>query len=109
MKRGSSLRFIEWPMPDTSALVLGCGMGPLLLLLLGSVLHCLDDVDVAGAAAEVAGDRLADLELARVRVLREQRAGGHQHARGAVAALPAVLLPDALLHRVERAVLLACL
>ena len=36
------------------------------------VLDRLDDVDVAGAAAEVAGDRLADLVLARVRVLLEQ-------------------------------------
>ena len=32
------------------------------------VLDGLDDVDVAGAAAQVAGDRLADLVLARVRV-----------------------------------------
>ena len=32
-----------------------------------------DDVDVAGAAAEVAGDRLADLCLARVGVLVQQR------------------------------------
>src|ERR1700694_902586 len=109
MKRGSSLRFIEWPMPDTSVLVLGCDMGPLPLLLLGSVLHRLDDVDVAGAAAEVAGDRLANLELRRVPVLLEQRAGRHQHARRAVAALEAVLLPKALLHGVELAVLFEAL
>src|ERR1700692_4852764 len=105
MKRGSSLRFIEWPMPETSLLVLGGCMGGSLLLL-GGVLHRLDDVDVAGAAAEVAGDRFADLQLARIRVLLEERAARHQHSRRAIAALQAVLLPEAFLHRVELAVLL---
>src|SRR5215468_7661985 len=94
-------------MPATSGLVLG-GMAALLELLRG-VLDRLDDVDVAGAAAEVPGDRLADLGLARVGVPGEERAAGHHHARRAVAALQAVLLPEALLDRVERRALLETL
>src|SRR5262249_50600678 len=94
-------------MPETSGLVLG-GMARLLELL-GGVLDRLDDVDVAGAAAEVAGDRLADVGLGRIGVLREQRAAGHHHAWRAVAALEPVLLPEALLDRVELVVFLQTL
>src|ERR1041385_8592044 len=86
-------------MPETSGLVLG-GMARLLELLRG-VLDRLDDVDVAGAATEVPRDRLADVVLGRLGVLREERAAGHHHARRAEAALQAVLLPEALLDRVE--------
>src|SRR5262249_40843540 len=64
----------------------------------------LHDVDVPGAATEVAGDGLADLRLARVRISREERAAGHHHAGRAVAALEPVLLPEALLHRMELAI-----
>src|SRR5215467_9624288 len=99
MKRGSSLRFIEWPMPQILASVLGV-MSPMVAPLahfLGGVLHRLDDVDVAGAAAQVARDRLADLLLARILVARKERARGHEHARCAEAALQAVLLGEALL------------
>ena len=42
-------------------------------LLLGGVLNGVDDVLVAGAAAEVAGDAFADLALGRRRVVLEQR------------------------------------
>jgi hypothetical protein len=56
---------------------------------------------VARAAAEVAGERLANLILARVGILRQQVGAGHDHARRAVAALEAVVLPEALLHRVQ--------
>src|SRR6186713_53094 len=104
MKRGSSLRFIEWPRPETSALVLGDISR--LLQLVGRELDGLDDVDVAGAAAEVPRDGLADLELAGLAVLLQQRAGGEHHARSAEAALQAVFLPEALLHRVQLAALL---
>src|SRR5260370_38490450 len=103
MKRGSSLRFIGWPIPETSLLVLGCGMGGLLLLS-GGALHRLDDVEIAGAAAEVARERLADLELARVRVPLEARAGGLKHARRPLAALQAVLFPESLWQRMELSV-----
>src|SRR5262247_2089024 len=114
MKRGSSLRFIEWPMPQILASVLGSLIAWLLCTfldadsahLLGRVLHGLDDVHVAGAPAQIPRDRLADLLLARVLVSLEQRARGHQHARGAEAALQAVLLGEAFLHRVELPALL---
>src|SRR5258708_36197677 len=100
MKRGSSLRRIEWPMPQTSAVVLSVmmlvslcgGRAPLG----GGVLHRLDDVHVARAAAEGAGDRLPDLELAGIGVAREQRVARDHHARRAAAALQALLLPQPL-------------
>src|SRR5262252_4361405 len=98
MKRGSSLRFIECPMPQILASVLGV-MSPMefsLTHLFGGVLHRLDDVHVAGTAAQVARDRLANLLLARVLVAREERARRHEHSRCAEAALQAVLLGEAL-------------
>src|SRR5712691_1990921 len=98
MKRGSSLRFIECPMPQILASVLGSlMMSPDSAHLLGRVLHGLDDIDVAGAAAQVPRDRLADLLLARVLVALEERAGGHQHPRRTESALQAVLLVEAFL------------
>ena len=66
--------------------------------------HRLDDVVVAGAAAEVALEALAHLGLGRVRVLVEQRDRRHDHARRAEAALQAVVLLERLLHRVQLAV-----
>src|SRR5438128_9037403 len=106
MKRGSSLRFIECPIPLTCALVLGGCIGVLLAQLLGCVLHGLDDVEIAGAAAEVAADGLADLGLARVLGALEQRAARQHHAGRAKAALQPVLLPEAFLDGVELASLL---
>src|SRR5439155_11556647 len=64
----------------------------------------LDDVLVAGAAAEVALERAANLGLARRRVLLEKADGREHHARGAVAALQRVLLVEGLLHGMELAV-----
>src|SRR5215471_1921463 len=105
MKRGSSLRFIEWPMPQTFSLVRGVELMTLVLSRLarlgGRVLDRLDDVDVAGAAAEVSGDRPADLVLVGVLVALDERARSHHHARGAEAALEAVLLHEALLDGVQ--------
>src|SRR5256885_16405591 len=77
--------------------------------LLGRVLHGLDDVHVTGAAAEIPRNGLADLLFARVLVPLEEGARGHQHARGAETALQAVLLGEALLHRMELAALLEAL
>ena len=71
--------------------------------LVGGPQHRLDDVLVAGAAAQVAGQRPADVLLGGVGVLVEQGLGGHHHARGAEPALQAVLLPEALLQRVQLA------
>ncbi len=69
----------------------------------GGPQHRLDDVLVAGAAAQVARQRPAHLVLGRVGVLVEQRLGGQHHARRAEPALQAVLLLEALLDRVQLA------
>src|SRR5215468_6545488 len=90
-------------MPEIFASVLGSIALPHLL---GRVLHGLDDIDVAGAAAEIARDRLADVLLARVLVALEERHTRHHHARSAVAALQSVLLGEALLHRMQLSALL---
>ena len=71
----------------------------------GRLLHGLDDVVVAGAAAEVALETLADLLLARVGVVLEDVARLHDHAGSAVAALEGVALVEGLLNRVELAIL----
>src|SRR3954463_8908733 len=83
MKRGSSLRLTEWPMPPTSGVVCGCSCvvtagtpsahrGGVDRLgsddgcrfggreLAGRLLDRLHDVHVAGAATQVAADPLAD-------------------------------------------------
>src|SRR6185436_1660042 len=60
-------------------------------------LNRVDDVLVAGAAAEVAGDALADLGFGRLRIVVEQVGGRHDHAGRAIAALQTVLFPEAFL------------
>src|SRR6478609_6822368 len=65
----------------------------------------LDDVVIAGASADVAVERLADLFLARLRVVGEQLHRRHHHPRRAEAALQAVALAERRLHRVQLAVL----
>src|SRR2546423_737083 len=75
-------------------------------LVLSRPLHRLDDVHVARAAADLPGDRLADLLLGRVRIAVQKRPRGHDHARRAEAALEAVFLHEAHLHGVELSVLL---
>ena len=67
---------------------------------ISGVLHGLDDVVVPGAAAQVAVDAVADLLLGRIRVLRQQVDGRHDHAWRAVAALQAVALLEGRLHGV---------
>src|SRR5688572_24571790 len=67
----------------------------------GSLLDGLHDVDVAGAAAEVAADPFTDLVLGGIGVLAEQPGGLHDHPGGAEPALEAVLVPERLLERVE--------
>src|SRR4030095_5529787 len=78
-------------------------LGRRLGLLLGRPADGAHDVLVAGAAAEVALDRIPDLGLGRIGVVIEQPAGGHEHARGAEPALQAMALHEALLERVELA------
>src|SRR5919106_3333126 len=60
-----------------------------------------DDVRVAGAAAEIAGDGLADLALVGTGAASQQLARRHDDARGAVPALQSVLLPERLLQRMQ--------
>src|SRR3954449_10885042 len=71
---------------------------------LGGVAHRAHDVVVAGAAAEVALEPVADLLLARVRVALQEVGGRHDHARRAVAALERVVFPERLLERVQGSV-----
>ena len=71
---------------------------------LGGERDRIDDLLVAGAAAQVAADRLADLLLGRPRVGVEQRLRRDQHARRAVAALQRVRLAEAVLQHAQRAV-----
>ena len=58
-----------------------------------------DDPLVAGAAAQVAGELLADLGLRRPRVAAQQRLGGDQKAGGAEPALQGVVLGERALQR----------
>ena len=66
--------------------------------------HGIDDVLVAGAAAQIARQRLAHLVLARRRMFVEKGRHGHQDARRAVAALQAVVIVHRLLQRVVFAI-----
>src|SRR2546425_1056963 len=71
----------------------------------GRPLDRLDDVVIAGAPAEVAFQLVADLLLGGARIALEELGGRQDHARRAEAALQAMLLPEALLDRMEIAVL----
>src|SRR5690242_2758152 len=108
MKRLSSTRLRLAPSPPIFISSSACDTFRLLAARLGSELgrrpqHRFDDVLVTGAAAEVAGQRPAHVLLGWVGVLVEQRLGGQYHARGAEPALQPVLLPEALLQRVQLA------
>src|SRR5579875_1106926 len=67
----------------------------------GGAQGSIDDGLVAGAAADVAGQGLADLGLARIRILLQEGGDLHQEARSAEAALEAVRVPHGLLERVH--------
>src|SRR3984957_9130588 len=102
MNRLSSTRLRLAPRPPILISSSACDMVLALRSeLLSGPEHRLDDVRVARAAAQVARQRPADVLLGRVRVLVQQLAGGHHHARRAEPALEAVLLPEALLERVQ--------
>src|SRR5947209_19947137 len=111
MKRSSSLRLIDWPSQDscfsaTAMRNLRSGRarrGLLGLELVRRPPHRLDDVLVAGAAADIPGQRPADLLLAGVGVFAQQRRARQHHPRGAEAALQAMLLLEAFLNRVKAA------
>ena len=63
-----------------------------------------DDRLVAGAAADVAGDRVDHVVAARVGIGVEQGLGGDDHAGGAEAALGGEAVGEGALERIERAV-----
>src|SRR5580692_12047632 len=68
------------------------------------VLHRLDDFDVAGAAANIAAERVADLVVGRPRIAPQQSRRRHDESRRAITALRAELFVKAALHRGEMAV-----
>src|ERR1700687_1965818 len=70
----------------------------------GGRLHRLDDLHVAGAAAEVARQRLADLGFGRARAASQQPLGGHDHSRRTEAALGAELFVEGLLQPTHSAI-----
>src|SRR5687768_17588454 len=106
MRRGSSRRLTRWPTSfgSTGAAIASSESESGLSDLVRRVLDGIDDVLVARAAAEVAGDRLADFSLGWLRVVVEEVDRRHDHARRAVAALEAVLFPEPFLQRVKPAV-----
>src|SRR5215467_14275464 len=72
---------------------------------LRGVLYRFDDVDVAGAAAEVARDADTNLLLGGVRIMLQERQAGHHHARRTVATLEGMLLVEAFLQGMQFAIL----
>src|ERR1041385_5822966 len=64
--------------------------------------HRLDDVLIAGAAADVAFQLLADRRLVQITAMPVHYVdGGHDHARRAVAALQAMIVAEGRLHRMQ--------
>src|SRR6185436_7777285 len=72
---------------------------------LGGVLDGLHDIVIAGAAAEIAFELVADVGLGGLGIALDELRRRHDHARRAEAALEPVLLPESLLDRVELTVL----
>src|SRR5258708_7981852 len=62
-----------------------------------------DDVGVAGAAADIAGQVMSDFVLGRVRILCEQLPGSHDHAPRTEPALQGMVLMESRLYRMQRA------
>ena len=67
--------------------------------------HGVEDLRVPGAAAEVAGERLADLVVRRMRAAPQEVGGRDDEPRRAEAALHGARVDERLLHRVQVAVL----
>src|ERR1700687_1669711 len=104
MKRGSSLRFMGTPTECSGFdwMVIAVPPDPLpggadrLSERRCRLLHRLDDVLIAGAPAQVSGEPFANIGLARIRLVFQQRVRCEQHAGCAVAALQTMLIPEAL-------------
>src|SRR5687768_15079163 len=72
--------------------------------LAGGELYGGDDLGIAGAAAEIAGEVMADVVVARIGILAEKVAR-HQHEAGrAIAALHRAAFEESFLFRTERAI-----
>ena len=67
----------------------------------GSVLHGLDDLVITGAAAQIAGEPVADLGISRIRVFFEQCLRSHEDAGGAKSALKGSLVDEDLLQGMQ--------
>src|SRR5688500_8623186 len=65
-------------------------------------LHRLDDILIAGAAAEVGREYIQQLVVADVRIPLQRIRRQHQEARRAEAALQSVVIDEGLLQRVQR-------
>src|SRR5438552_7526988 len=70
----------------------------------GGLLDGIDDVRVAGAAAQVPAQSFGNLLAARDGARRQQVNARHDHARRAVAALQAMTIPESLLQRMQMTV-----
>src|SRR5215212_7354083 len=86
-KRASSRRVTLWPMKGAWGAFMFASSS---LHRRGALRHGLDDVLVAGAAAQVAVQAGADLFLCGTVVVLHQVDRAHHHARGAKTALQAV-------------------
>src|SRR4029077_7101288 len=102
MRRGSSRRLTRSPTSFGRTGV--AGMVTSSSPFFDGMLNRVDDVLVAGAATEIAGDAFTYLALRRRRRVVEQPDGRHDHARRAVAALQPVLFPESLLQGMQLAV-----
>jgi hypothetical protein len=69
----------------------------------GRAAHRRNDLAIAGAAAEIAGQTALDLVVCRVRLLIQQCARRHDHAGNAKAALHRAFVNEGLLHRIKPA------
>src|SRR5215213_2040407 len=105
MSRGSSRRLIEEPNSVGMSISSDVGAGGRARRMGtqrgGRRLDGRDDVLVAGAAAVVALDRVADLRFRRIGVRGEEVHRRQDHSRRAKAALQSMLLPERLLQRVQ--------
>src|SRR5688572_28334941 len=72
---------------------------------LRAALHRFHDVDIAGAAAEVAFEAVDDLVLGRVGIVLQQPRDRHDHARRAEAALERMTFGERALHGMQLAIL----
>src|SRR5580693_5946724 len=110
MKRKSSRRRTDWPIPvfiESPLLVLWSGCPARLKCSHGACArrNGLDDVVVPRAAAQIAFELLANRPLVEFRTLAVHNIdGGQDHAGRAETALERMMLAEGFLHRMELAV-----